>query len=139
MLRLFIDASVFFAAAYSATGYARDLLMAAIDNNVTLIVNSTVLEEVERNLQKKAPEKLEAFRLLLELLPIERLTEIDNALLAQVGEYVVAKDVPIVAGAIAAKVDYLVTYDEKDLLKAIQVAEKSGLKIVRPDAVVKLL
>jgi putative PIN family toxin of toxin-antitoxin system len=139
MPRLFIDASVFFAAAYSTTGYARDLLMAAIDNKVTLVVNSTVLEEVERNLQKKAPDKLQAFRLLLSVLPIERLSEIDEELLAKVSEYVVAKDVPIVAGALAAKVDYLVTYDEKDLLKPTQIAEKSGLKIVRPDAVINLL
>ena len=49
------------------------------------------------------------------------------------------KDAPIVAAAIAAQVDYLVTYDRKHLLDPAEVTEKSGLRIVTPHVVVNLL
>jgi predicted nucleic acid-binding protein len=44
-----------------------------------------------------------------------------------------------VAAAIKAKVDYLVTYDHKDLLDPPEVARRSGLTIVRPDAVIRVI
>ncbi len=50
--------------------------------------------------------------------------------------YVAQKDAPVVAAAISAQPDYLVTFDRRDLLDPPEVAEKLGLKIVTPDVVV---
>ncbi len=61
-MKVFVDSSVFFAAIYSAHGYARDLLLLAIDEQVQLIVSQDVLTEVERNLGRKAPEKLATYK-----------------------------------------------------------------------------
>lgn len=42
------------------------------------------------------------------------------------------KDAPVVAAAVAANVDYLVTWDRKHLINPPEVAERSGLKVLTP-------
>jgi len=58
---VFIDSRVFFAAAYSAHGSARDLLTAAVQGDIRLIVSGLVLEDTERNLIESALTALLAF------------------------------------------------------------------------------
>ena len=136
MLRVFVDTTVLFAAVYSSTGSARDLIRLATEEKVQLIVSQRVLIEMERNLQKKAPDQLPAYRLLLAAVVPEMADE--PAELAQsIATYVVSKDAPIVAAAVHAQVDYLVTYDRKHLLDRPEVAQQSGLAIVTPDVVVQ--
>jgi predicted nucleic acid-binding protein len=53
----------------------------------------------------------------------------------QVAEYTQAKDAPVIAAAKTANPDFLATYDRKHLIDPPLVAEKSGLRIVTPDAV----
>ena len=43
------------------------------------------------------------------------------------------------AAAIAAKPDYLVTYDRRHLIEPPEVAEQSSLEIVTQDVVVKIV
>ena len=45
----------------------------------------------------------------------------------------------IVASAMYAQVDYLVTYDHKHLLDHPEVSEKSDLNITTPDIVVRAI
>jgi len=61
MLRVFVDASVLFAAAYSATGAARDLLWLALEERVQLLVSQDILTETERNISRKVPDKLNIY------------------------------------------------------------------------------
>ncbi len=138
MLRIFTDTTVLFAAVYSATGSARDLIILATEEKVQLVLSQRVLTEMERNLQKKAPDQLPTYRLLLAAL-VPDITAEPAELVAQVETYLVAKDAPIVAAAISAKVDYLVTFDYKHLLNHPDVSAKSGLKIVTPDVVVQAI
>lgn len=49
-MRVFVDASVLFAASLSATGAARELIRLSLQRRLTLVVNELVLLEVERNL-----------------------------------------------------------------------------------------
>lgn len=135
MLRVFIDTSVLFAAVYSQSGYAHDLITLALNEKVTVILSKTILNEVERNLRKKAPQRLAPYRTLLLLLDAET-SEPSSDIFESVSDYVVAKDVHVVAAAIAAQPDYLVTYDRKHLLDVPEVALRSGLKIITPDIVV---
>ena len=64
MIRVFLDANVFFAASYSKTGASRALFQAAIESKITIVANQYVLAEAERNLAQKAPDALLAFRQL---------------------------------------------------------------------------
>ncbi|NLF79262.1 MAG: PIN domain-containing protein, partial [Chloroflexi bacterium] len=75
MNRVFVDASVLFAAAYSLSGSARDLIQLALEVQVTLVVSPTVLEEAGRNLSKNAPGKVEFFAALIAVVPFELVTD----------------------------------------------------------------
>lgn len=138
-LRVFIDSSVLFAAMYSASGMARDLIRLGLQGQVQLIVSPDVLEETIRNLTRKAPEKVEAYQSLLELLQLEITADPAVELVKSVETYVVAKDAPIVAAAIQAAPDYLVTYDRKHLIEPPEVSQQSSLTIVTPAEVVRAI
>jgi putative PIN family toxin of toxin-antitoxin system len=138
MIRVFLDASVLFAAAYSRTGSSRDLCREAIRGDVQIVISQPVLEEVEANLTKKAPQALAAFHDLLGLIAIEVSATPTLEELQRAAAYIHLKDAPIVAAAVKAKVDYLVTWDRKHFMDAPMVAKRSGLRIVTPDELVNL-
>jgi len=135
-IRVFFDTSVLFAAAYSSTGAARDLIKLALDDRLQIVVSQDVLEEARRNLLKKAPEKIAVYRQLIELIEPEIAPTPSKEEVQQAEKYVAQKDAPIIAAAIKAQPDYLATYDRKDLLDPPQVAANSGLRIVTPDVIV---
>jgi putative PIN family toxin of toxin-antitoxin system len=139
MIRVFLDASVLFSASYSKSGSSRDLLREAMRENLEIVVSQHVLEEVERNLAQKAPEALPAFRELLTLVVAEVAEKPTSEELKRVVTYINLKDAPIVASAIKAKVDYLVTWDRKHFIDDPRVAEKSGLMIFTPDKLMALV
>lgn len=124
---------------YSASGMARDLIRLGLQGQVQLIVSPDVLEETIRNLTRKAPEKVEAYQSLLELLQLEITADPAVELVKSVETYVVAKDAPIVAAAIQAAPDYLVTYDRKHLIEPPEVSQQSSLTIVTPAEVVRVI
>src|SRR5215208_6632467 len=97
---VFGDASVLFAAAYSARGFARDLVLAGAGEQLTLWVSAFVLDETYRNLSNKAPAALPAFSLLRQTL-LAHLSKPSKSLILRVARVVDIKDAPIVAGAIA--------------------------------------
>jgi putative PIN family toxin of toxin-antitoxin system len=136
MIRVFLDASALFAAVYSSSGSARDLLLLVVEDEVQVVVSQDVLDEVQRNLSRKVPEKVAMFQQLLALADPEVIADPGQEAVRSAEEYVVAKDAPIVAAAINAQPDYLVTYDRKHLLDPPTVAQRSGLTIVTPDVVI---
>lgn len=81
---------------------------------------------------EKAPEKVAALRLLLDLLELEFVEAPTPEQIDAAAQYVVIKDAHVIAAAQKAGTIYLVTYDRKHLLNPTQVAEKSGLRIVEP-------
>jgi predicted nucleic acid-binding protein len=138
MIKVFLDASVLFAAAYSAKGAARDLILLAVNEKLLPVVSQQVLEEVQRNLSYNYPEKTAILDILLEQLPLEVAANPTKSEVLGAAEYVALKDAPIIAAAINAQVDYLATYDRKHLLNPKIVTEKSGLSIVTPDMIIRL-
>jgi predicted nucleic acid-binding protein len=132
MIRVFVDASVLYAACYSKTGSARELLLESVRGNLALVVSPHVLEEVERNLTRKAPHALRDFQALTKLVDPERADKTTLEELQQAAVYTALKDAPIVAAAIKADVDYLVTWDPKHLINPAEVAERSGLNSLTP-------
>lgn len=71
MTRIFIDSSVFIAAAISQTGHAWGIVETGIlrPELITLYCSQYVLLETERNLEEKRPQALYDFRRIRENLP----------------------------------------------------------------------
>jgi predicted nucleic acid-binding protein len=131
MTRAFIDASVLIAACYSSTGASREIILQSIRGNVSLVISELVIQEVERNLTNKAPEALPAFHRFLDAVTFEFVRPTKHQVL-QAAAYTALKDAPIVAAAIKAQVDYLVSLDRRHLVEVPEVAQQSGLKLVLP-------
>lgn len=137
MLRVFVDTSVLFAAVYSATGAARDLLWLALEEHVQLLVSQDILTETERNMSQKVPDKLNVYKQVIRLLDLEVVADPPKEAVRAAEAYVAQKDAFVIAAAIQSKVDYLVTYDRKHLIDPPEVSAQSGLRIVTPDVVVR--
>ena len=133
--RVFIDASVLFAAALSEKGFARDLIFAGIRDDVRLFLGPIVIEETRRNLAAKAPHAVPFFDTILAL-EIFHAVDPPASLVRQVATHIVLKDGPIVAGAIHAQAHFVTTYDRKHLLtEAALIQAKFALIVATPDAV----
>ncbi len=74
MIRAFVDANVLFAAAYSSTGAARDLINLSLEQKVILILSPHVTDEVRHNLTNKYPERLSTFEQILKTAVLKKLT-----------------------------------------------------------------
>jgi predicted nucleic acid-binding protein len=136
---VFIDSSVLYAAAFSATGPARRLILKGLEGSVTLALSDLVLEETKRNLTKNAPSALPYFTILADLFS----PFIINPTKAQVlkaAQVVHLKDAPIVAAAAKGKADYLATHDIKHLLSHAQAIEEAyGITVIAPAELISIL
>jgi hypothetical protein len=65
---VFLDSSVLYAAAFSATGPARRLILKGFQGSVTLCISDLVLAETKRNLSKNAPAALPCLTIIVDLL-----------------------------------------------------------------------
>jgi len=139
MTRVFLDASVLFSAAYSATGASREILRSALRHEVVAVVSRYVTEEARRNLRRKAPAAIQAFERLMELLSPEVAADPSLLELQAAASYTNLKDAPIVAAAVKAKVEYLVTLDRAHFIDDPKVARASGLSILTPDNLLAIL
>ena len=129
---LFFDSSALFAAAYSSTGAARELLRWSIQGKVRILISQDVLEETTRNLERKAPDKVEAYQELLLLLEPGIVPSPTPQDVWAAEEYVEQKDAPIAAAAKNAQTDFLVTLDKKHILGKPELAKYIETKIVTP-------
>lgn len=92
-----------------------------------LVVSRQVLDEAERNVRKKLLRSLSNFAALLAQLPMEIVPDpVDDECLRWV-EVIDLKDTPILAAAILAHVDRLITLNTRDITPAL--AQASGLFI----------
>jgi uncharacterized protein len=131
---VFIDTSILFAAIGSPRGYARDLLMAGINGQCQVFLSEYVIAEAERSIGLKRPAAIPILREFVALLP--RRAEPDATLVADVGQRLGLgdeNDVPIVAGAVQARAEYLATYDRKHLLSVgDQINSQFGIVVATP-------
>jgi predicted nucleic acid-binding protein len=133
MIRAFIDASVLFSACLSSTGASREVMRYAIREDVTLVASELVFEEVRRNLATKAPEALPLLEIFLDTVPFETVTP-SEAEVREAAQFTEFKDAPIVAAAVQADVDYLISRDRKHLVDVPEVEARSGIAVVLPEA-----
>lgn len=128
--RIFADANILIAGADSRSGASRAVLLMAEIGLFTLVVSRQVLDEAERNIRKKLPRALPNFaeqmaHLNLEILPDPTLEES-----AQWESIIEAKDAPILAAAVMANVDRILSLYTEDFTQ--DVAKKCGIPIQTP-------
>jgi predicted nucleic acid-binding protein len=130
--KVFLDANILFAAAYSARGGSRKIIRKGIASELIIVVSSTVLEEAIRNLEQKAPTAVESFMRFVGALNPQITEEPSKKEMGEVSQYLNPEDAIVLAAAIKAGVGYFVTLDKKHFLKDPQVEKKARLKILSP-------
>ena len=112
-MRLFLDANILFSAAWKEGADALLLFELAEAGHCELSTSVLALVEARRNLARKRPERQSALERLMKLTPTGR--EPGQAHLATARTHGLPdKDIPILAAAIAQRVDLLVTGDRRD-------------------------
>jgi predicted nucleic acid-binding protein len=116
-VRVFLDTSVLFAAVLSETGAARLVLKLGEAGAVRLWVGPQVLREADGVLSRKAPDSKALFALLLDRARVALGPPSDEATLARARTVVdYLPDAHVVAEALAAHADYLVSLDRAHLV-----------------------
>ncbi|MBC7226946.1 MAG: PIN domain-containing protein [Thermoflexales bacterium] len=132
MVRAFLDTSALLAGLASSQGAAHIILALAEANLLTLVVSDEVLVEAERNLAAKLPEALPYYQRWREACSLERVPPPPAEAVLRAAEIIHPKDAAILASAMEAGVDYLVTLDHRHFLEDPAVAQRSGLRIGTP-------
>jgi predicted nucleic acid-binding protein len=131
--RVFMDSSSLFAGAASRWGASRAILTLAEIGLLQIVVCQQVLDETRRNLMEKAPEAMPYFEritLALKLEVVDYPSEEDVAKCKETIRHV--SDAPILAAAMNAAPDRLVTLNTQHFIDDPEVARKSGLVIQTP-------
>lgn len=137
MRRIFADSSVLIAGVGSRQGASRAMLVMAEIGLFKLIVSRQVLAECERNLRKKLPRTLPIFAELLTAIELEIVPDPSLAESQKWEPIIEAKDAPILAAAIEAKAERLLSLNTKDF--TAEVARQSGLIIQTPDEFIQAI
>jgi predicted nucleic acid-binding protein len=135
MRRIFVDANVLIAGADSRSGASNAVLQLAEVGLFRLVASRQVLDEAERNVRKKLPRALPNLVALLAQLPFEIVADPADADCLRWVDVIELKDTPILAAAVLAKVDRMVTLNTKDFTP--EVAQASGLSIQTPSALIQ--
>lgn len=135
MPRIFADSSVLIAGSDSRSGASRAVIVMAEIGLFQLVISRYVITECERNLRKKLPAGLPVFAQLLTNINLVIVDDSPPIEVERWFPYIEAKDAPILAAAVQAKVDRLLTLNSKDFTP--QVATVSGLTIQPPGEFVR--
>ena len=114
MIRAFLDANVLFTAARSREGSSWAFIQeTTVNDNLIVMATDYTFGEAERRLQEKSPSSLDEYARLKPLLwrcpdPPGGLVEHLRRLIRD------EKDRPVLAGAISAQADWLLTWDYED-------------------------
>ena len=112
-MKLFLDANVIFSAAYRDEGRPQDLIALARAGLCTLLTSAHALEEARRNLELKSRDSGQRFAAALTAITV--VAEAPHALVTWSQQQgLPLKDAPILAAAIHARADLLVTGDARD-------------------------
>ncbi len=130
-IRAFLDSNVWYSGLHSPQGAPGKVIALCAEGKFHAVVSRLVLEEVIGAIKSKMPEKLNAFKEFLLLYPPEICPDPSSEKISQYFKIIHTEDAPILAAAIAAKVDYLVSGDRHFLPKVDSLKEK-GVMVVSP-------
>jgi predicted nucleic acid-binding protein len=131
--KIFLDSNVILSGLISDKGPPR-IILDVLTLRLPFLAGSTGkynLIEIERNLKKKMPGLLSAYkrylpRLYLKIIPLPRQAE-----LREYSGQIMDKDIPVLVSAIRGKADFLITGD-KQHFERLKTSRKYPFKIVTP-------
>lgn len=129
--RIFLDSNVIFSGIYSSEGAPGIILEHFVEGRLRVVISQQVLEEVVRTVKERLPQALPALRRLLVSIPPEIRNDPSPEEVARWAEVIHIEDASILAAAVGAQPDYLVTGD-KHFFENLGIEEKSGLNVVTP-------
>ena len=136
-MKLYLDANVIFSAAHREEGRAQDLVALARGGHCDLLTSTHALEEARRNLQLKSSgfER----RLMEALVQVTVAVEAPAAVVDWAREQgLPLKDAPILAAAVHANADLLVTGDTRDFGHLLGTTLR-GTRVVTPASAIDLV
>jgi predicted nucleic acid-binding protein len=129
-VRLFLDANVIFSAAHSPEGRARALFRLAEKARCTLVASPHAVEEARRNIMLKSSEAVQDLEHLLQFLEV--VVEADPRLVAWAADQGLPEnDAPILAAAVAARADALITGDRTHFVHLFG-SSPGGVRVITP-------
>lgn len=136
-MKLFLDANILFSAAHRDEGRSQDLIVLARAGLCNPLTSAHALEEARRNLKLKSSGF--EHRLKKVLAQISVVAEAPTALVAWAqAQGLPPKDAPILAAAIHAQADLLVTGDRRDFGHLFGRVLR-GTRVVTPAAALDLV
>lgn len=135
--RVFLDSNVIFSGLYSSSGAPASILNNYVEGKLRLVVSQQVLEEVVRTINRKLPSALTSLRKLLVSAPPEIVGDPSSEDISRWAEILGTEDASVLAAAIMAQPDYLITGDKR-FFDNPDIAKKSGLRVVTPAQFLKL-
>jgi predicted nucleic acid-binding protein len=130
--RLFLDARVLVAGAISPPDGSGYILLLGEMRSVEILVCQQVLAETRRAMEKKAPRALPEFERITQAVKLQVCPEPTIVEISHCREIIHPDDAPILAAAMDAKPDSLITLNTHHFIDDPQVAQKSGLRIETP-------
>lgn len=131
--RLFLDASVFIAAAGSKTGGSALVLEMCREGRAWAVASQLVLLESERNIRKKlGRDALLRFYQELATLQLELVKSPTAREIAAQSRIIDPKDAHVLAAALKASVDFLLTLDRKHFLSRAVLQAGLPFQITTP-------
>lgn len=115
--KMFLDTSAMIAGIVSPAGAAREVMRLCEAGAVELLVSRQVLTEADRNLSVKLPALVPDYRRLMHRMSPTLVEDPTHREVVQARRVIHHKDAPILAAAISAEVDYLITWNIKHFHK----------------------
>lgn len=134
--KVFLDTSALIAGVVSAKGAARAVLQLAETGLIEVIVSKQVVVEADRNIEEKLPELLDAYREFIALLSPLLIDDPHHKDIKGFLEMINPDDAPILAAAVNAGADFLVTWDRKHFIGR-KFDLQNNMKIVTPGEFLK--
>jgi len=125
--KIFLDTNVWFSAFYGSEN-AEKLIRAHIEGKIKATVSQQVLEELVKNIKKKIPQAIDAFRRLLESTPPQIVRSPEKT----------AREVKRWVAAVNAKVKFFVTGNTKDF-SVKNLKKRFSIEILSPRQATKKL
>jgi putative PIN family toxin of toxin-antitoxin system len=116
-IKVFIDTNVLIAGVASATGASATVLDLCEAESIQMVISRQVLVEADRNFSSKLPGLVTRFREFIQNLAPLMVEDPPATAVERSAAITAQKDASILAAALEAQVDYLITLDKKHFLK----------------------
>jgi predicted nucleic acid-binding protein len=137
LIACYLDANVLFSAVHQRPSAPGLLIDFAAAGRVRAVSSAFTLEEARRNLAVKSPDAIPAWERMRNTCTMSPSTS--SATIAWSTEQIAARDAPILAAAIDARCDWLVTGDRRNFGRFFGSKQRGVLVITPSEALRRLM